>query len=83
MIFAGYSEQAREKVQGSSGVLFTPEQKEWFLLIKDHIASSMSIEMDDFKNVPFDQKGGMVKAYQLFGQELNNILIELNEALVV
>jgi type I restriction enzyme R subunit len=46
-------------------------------MIKDHIASSVIIEMDDFENVPFNQKGGMVKAYQLFGQELYSILQNL------
>ena len=50
-------------------------------MIKDHIASYVSIEMDDFENVPFNQKVGMLKAYQLFGQELDSILAELNEAL--
>ncbi len=50
-------------------------------MIKDHIASSVSIKMDDFENVPFNQKGGIVKAYQLFGQELDNVLAELNEAM--
>jgi type I restriction enzyme R subunit len=67
--------------QESTGVSFTQEQKEWLLMIKNHIASSVTIEMDDFENVPFNQKGGMVKAHQLFGQELNNILTDLNEAL--
>jgi type I restriction enzyme R subunit len=61
---------------------FTPEQKEWLTMVKDHIATSLSIGVDDFENVPFNQKGGAVKAYQLFGQELNNILEELNTVLV-
>jgi len=61
--------------------LFTPEQKEWLLMIKNHITLSVSIEMDDFENVPFNQKGGMVKAYQLSGQEPDSILTQLNEAL--
>jgi predicted transcriptional regulator len=30
---------------------------------------------------PFQGKGGAVKAYQLFGDKLNTILKELNEAL--
>ncbi|MCD4780960.1 MAG: hypothetical protein K8S27_10495 [Candidatus Omnitrophica bacterium] len=50
-------------------------------MIKNHIALSVSIEMDDFENVPFYKKGVMVKAYQLFGQELDSILKQLNEAL--
>ena len=52
-------------------------------MIKNHIALSVSTEIDDFENVPFNQKGGMVKAYQLFGQELTNILVQLNEALAI
>ncbi len=60
---------------------FTPEQMEWLEMIKGHIASSLGIKMDDFDTVPFNQKGGAVKAYQVFGPKLNNILEELNEAL--
>ncbi len=37
--------------------------------------------MDDFENVPVNQKGGMVKAYQLSGQELDSILAKPNEVL--
>jgi type I restriction enzyme R subunit len=67
--------------QDKLGREFTPEQKEWLVMVKDHIATSSSIEIDDFENVPFNQKGGAVKAYQLFGQELNKILKELNTVL--
>lgn len=67
--------------QEKSGRKFTPEQKEWLTMIKDHITTSLSVGMDDFENVPFNQKGGAVRAYQLFGQELNKILEELNAVL--
>ena len=67
--------------QGVEGHTFTPEQMEWLLMIKDHIASSVSIEMDDFDSVPFNQRGGAVRVYQLFGNELNLIMGELNEVL--
>ncbi len=53
------------------------------LFFKDHIATSLSIAMDDFESVPFNQKGGAIKAYQVFGQELDKVLEELNEVLVV
>jgi type I restriction enzyme R subunit len=52
-------------------------------MIKDHIATSLTIGMDDFEFAPFIQKGGTAKVYQLFGQELNEILEELNERLAV
>jgi len=67
--------------QEAEGHTFTPEQMEWLLMIKDHIASSVSIEMDDFDSVPFNQRGGAVRVYQLFGDELNSIMGELNEVL--
>jgi len=70
-------------LQEKSGRMFTPEQLDWLTMIKDHIATSLSIAMDDFELAPFYEKGGAIKAYQLFGQELDKVLEELNEALVV
>jgi type I restriction enzyme R subunit len=67
--------------QEKLGKRFTPEQKEWLNMIKEHIATSLSVGLEDFENVPFNQKGGAVKAYQLFGQELNKMLEELNTVL--
>jgi len=61
--------------------VFSSEQMEWLNLIKDHIATSLSIEMEDFEYAPFHEKGGPVKVYQLFGNDLNLILEELNERL--
>jgi type I restriction enzyme R subunit len=60
---------------------FTKEQLHWLEMIKDHIAGNLSIETDDFEYTPFSQEGGLGKVHQLFGDELNDILNELNEAL--
>jgi len=68
--------------QEELGREFTPEQKEWLTMIKDHIATSVSIGIDDFENVPFNQRGGAMKAYNVFGQDLNRVLEELNRVLV-
>lgn len=65
------------------GGQFTPEQIQWLELIRDHIASSVAIEPDDFELSPFNQKGGLGKAYQLFGSELPKVLEELNQVLAV
>ena len=70
---------AQQEKQGNK---FTAEQLEWLNMIKDHIATSLTIGIEDFGNVPFNQKGGAVKAYQLFGQELNKTLEELNTVLI-
>jgi type I restriction enzyme R subunit len=67
--------------QQQQGRAFTKEQLDWLTMIKDHIITSLQIEIDDFELVPFQGKGGAVKAYQLFGDKLNSILKELNEAL--
>ena len=67
--------------QEQHGNHFTPEQKEWLNMIKHHITTSLNINIDAFELSPFNQKGGAVKAYQLFGQQLNNILEELNTVL--
>ena len=49
--------------------------------IKDDIATSLSIDQDDFDSVPFNQFGGLGKAYELFGDTLTALLEELNARL--
>jgi type I restriction enzyme R subunit len=68
--------------KAKAGTTFTPEQLGWLNLIRDHIATSLSIEPDDFDLSPFAQRGGLGKAHQLFGTGLSRILDELNLALV-
>ena len=68
--------------QEKQGRQFTPEQLEWLNMIKEHIATSLTIGIEDFENVPFNQKGGAIKANKLFRQELNRLLEELNTVLV-
>ena len=69
------------KRQEGAGRSFAPEQLEWLMVIRDHIGNALTIEMEDFERVPFYEKGGAFKVYQLFGEELTTILDELNEAL--
>lgn len=60
---------------------FTPEQLEWLELIKDHLVANLTVEMDDFEYAPFDERGGIYRALDLFDcHELEAILDELNEA---
>jgi type I restriction enzyme R subunit len=53
----------------------------WLNLIRDHIATSLSIEPDDLELSPFNQRGGLGKAHQLFGEQLPKLIDELNETL--
>lgn len=61
---------------------FTPEQMEWLRLVKDHIASSSRIERDDFDYAQLAGKGGLQKAWNVFGVQLDELLVEMNEELV-
>jgi type I restriction enzyme R subunit len=64
------------------GTAFTPEQTEWLRLMKDHVASSCSISRDDFDYAELADKGGLQKAWGLFGEELDTVMREMNEELV-
>ena len=61
---------------------FTTEQMDFLRLIKDHITASFHIEVDDLDYTPFDKQGGRGKMYQLFGEEMEPLLNEINEVLV-
>ena len=50
-------------------------------MIRDHITTSIHIERDDLDMAPFDAKGGLGKMYQLFGEKMDAVINELNEAL--
>ncbi len=67
--------------QEAAGKKFTAEQRKWLDAVKDHIANSLHIEQDNFDDLPFNQMGGLGRAYELFGEALNDILEELNEGL--
>lgn len=41
----------------------------------------MTITPDDFAYTPFNEAGGIGKAYELFKDDLNGLLDELNEVL--
>ena len=60
---------------------FSKEQMDWLRMIKDHVVSSYHIELDDLDYTPFDSQGGRGKMFQLFGNEMNDIINELNEVL--
>lgn len=64
------------------GTAFTPAQTEWLRLMKDHIASSCSISRDDFDYAELADKGGLQKAWGLFGKELDTLMNEMNVELV-
>lgn len=64
------------------GTAFTPEQTDWLRLMKEHIASSCAISRDDFDYAELADKGGLQKAWGLFGKDLDTLMNEMNVELV-
>lgn len=69
------------KRHSGAGEKFTGEQLEWLHMIRDHITTSIHFDRDDLDMAPFDAKGGLGKMYQLFGESMDTVLHEMNEAL--
>ncbi len=68
--------------QHESGREFTVEQLKWLNMIKEHIASSLNIEKDDFELEPFAQHGGLIGVWKAFGCDLDDVIDEINKELV-
>jgi type I restriction enzyme, R subunit len=68
--------------QQASGNAFNPEQQHWLEMIRDHIAANLGIELEDFDYTPFSQQGGLGRVHQLFGEQLPQVMDELNRELV-
>ncbi|HNV71355.1 MAG TPA: type I restriction-modification enzyme R subunit C-terminal domain-containing protein, partial [Candidatus Ozemobacteraceae bacterium] len=84
-----FAERIRErfaawlKNQESQGRTFTADQHRWLEMIRDHVAQSYEISIEDFGYTPFDREGGLGKAAQIFGMTtLKPLIDELHEALV-
>ncbi len=60
---------------------FNEEQMQWLRMIKEYVISSFHIEKDDFDYNPFNSQGGLGKMWQLFGEQTEEIIEELNEVL--
>ncbi len=68
--------------RNAGAVHFTDEQMEWLRLIKEHIITSLSIEPEDLDLSPFDHNGGLGRFYDVFGDEYESVLHEMNIELV-
>ena len=85
---APYADMVRRNFQtwilkrhSGAGEKFTGEQLEWLHMIRDHIAASVHLDRDDLEMAPFDAKGGMGRMYQLFGEQMDAVIDEMNGAL--
>ena len=64
--------------QQASGKCFTAEQLKWLEKIRDYIIGNLEIDSEDLELI---EVGGLGKCWNLFGDDLNEILDDLNEAL--
>ena len=64
------------------GKKFNESQVAWLQMIRDHIITSFHLERDDLDMAPFDSEGGLGKMFQLFGEQMDPLIEELNEVLV-
>lgn len=82
-----YTEQVRARFDGwmaeqeTQGRTFTAEQRRWLEMMRDHIATSLEMTVEDLDFAPFAEAGGRGKAAQVFGDELREVLDELNGVL--
>ena len=83
-----YSETVRKNFQtwimkhhSGGGTKFNDEQMDWLRMIRDHVINSFHIEREDLEMSPFNAKGGMGKMYQLFGDDMDDVIQELNRKL--
>jgi len=67
--------------QANRGRTFSGEQIQWLGMMRDHIATSLEIDMDSFDLTPFTNEGGLARASKVFGKDLKGMMQELNEAL--
>ena len=67
--------------QENAGRVFTAEQLAWLDRIRDHVAASLQITTGDFGYTPFVEAGGLGRAAQVFGDDLEPLLEEINQVL--
>ncbi|MDO7877738.1 type I restriction-modification enzyme R subunit C-terminal domain-containing protein [Hymenobacter sp. ASUV-10] len=67
--------------QEQAGRAFTEEQRRWLGMMQEKVATSLSVEAEDFTLPPFVDQGGYARARQVFGADLQALVDELNEAL--
>ena len=63
------------------GIVFTEEQNMLLEELKNYIVANAYMELDDVQEA-LEDKGGIIKARQVFGNDLPNILNDLSLALV-
>ena len=84
----GHSDRVRRNFQSwimkrhaGAGEKFTEEQMTWLHMIRDHLETSFHIDRGDLEMAPFNSKGGLAKMHVLFGDQMDELMSEMSEAL--
>jgi type I restriction enzyme R subunit len=66
----------------TEGKTFSAEQQAWLRLIRAHMMENLTIEREDFNELPvFSLRGGLSQATRVFAGSLDDLLVKLNEAI--
>jgi len=72
--------QAIQKV--TAGKNLNEEQQKWMEYIKEHLKQNLTLDEDDFKELPvFTDRGGLNKFKKVFADEYQKIIKEINNAI--
>lgn len=76
-------DRALERIK--SGRTYSAEEEQWLGLIRVHLIQNLTIEMNDFMQLPaFERKGGLSKVRKVFKQQpIEQLIDALNEALAL
>jgi type I restriction enzyme R subunit len=81
-LFTADERVQRAFMRVTAGRTFTPEQQEWLDRIRVHLVENLSIEQQDFDDLPvFSRYGGWGRANRAFDDSLPALLRGLNEAI--
>jgi type I restriction enzyme R subunit len=81
-LFTAAERVQRAFMRVAAGRTFTPEQQEWLDRIRVHLLENLSIEQQDFNDLPvFSRYGGWGRANQAFTDSLPALIRGLNEAI--
>lgn len=73
-------DKAIDKVFGNS--ILDSAQQEWINYIKEHLLTNLTLEEEDFNEMPvFESHGGLGRFKKLFREDYKNLITEINTAI--
>ena len=81
-LFTAQERVAQVFAQITASQTFTDEQQQWLDRIRAHLIENLSIDQQDFELVPvFTHAGGWRAARRVFGERIETLIKQLNEAM--